>query len=284
MSNNVHAFPGQQLQAFDAFSPAEWEGQPIPGRDWIIDGLIAVGQVAMISGDGGLGKSLLVQQLMTASALGKDWLGFPTKGVRSFGLFCEDDKRELHMRQSAINEHYGCTFGDLGEDMLIKVGVNMDNYLCSFDRYEDRLSPTPLWSQIEHATENMGAQMLILDTTRKTFGGKEVAEKQVARFVQMLRRWAVKHQGCVIMTAHPSNEGVQSGSGLAGSRAWNNDVRSRMYLTADKSENKPNARLLKVMKSNYAQSGGKVEIVWERGVFRRVDQPLIKDWTEPAGW
>jgi RecA-family ATPase len=126
--------------------------------------------------------------------------------------------------------------------------------------------------------------MLILDTTRKTFGGKEVAEKQVARFVQMLRRWAVKHQGCVIMTAHPSNEGVQSGSGLAGSRAWNNDVRSRMYLTADKSDGKPNHRLLKTMKNNYAANGGKVEIVWERGVFRRVDQPLIKDWTEPAGW
>jgi hypothetical protein len=86
------------------------------------------------------------------------------------------------------------------------------------------------------------------------------------------------------MTAHPSNEGVQSGSGLAGSRAWNNDVRSRMYLTADKSDGKPNHRLLKTMKNNYAANGGKVEIVWERGVFRRVDQPLIKDWTEPAGW
>ncbi len=46
---------------------------------------------------------------------------------------------------------------------------------------------------------------------------------------------------------------MQSGTGLSGSIAWNNSVRSRLYFTADKTDE--DLRLLKNMKTNYGRKG-----------------------------
>lgn len=257
---------------FDAFSPAQWQGRDAPAQRWIVEGLMAAGTVAMVSGDGGLGKSLLMQQLMTAAALGQSWLGFPTAKVRSIGVFCEDPRDELHRRQMQINRHYGCEMGDLGEDVMMSCRIDRESYLSSFEKWTDAIKPTPLWEQVARKCQDFGAQILVLDTVRKTFGGNEISDRQVSRFISMLRRLAIAIEGVVILTAHPSNEGVSSGSGIAGSRAWNNDVRSRMYLTRKgKDDSDQNLRVLKTMKSNYAAAGGKTDIRWRDGVFVRTD-------------
>ncbi len=44
----------------------------------MVRGLIPRGAVTMITGDGGVGKSLLAQQLLTAAAIGRDFLGCET--------------------------------------------------------------------------------------------------------------------------------------------------------------------------------------------------------------
>lgn len=279
---SVSPFPGRSLEPFDVFTPAQWHGKPVPAQDWIVGGLIAAGTVSMISGDGGLGKSLLVQQLMTAAALGQEWLGFPVKTCRVLGIFCEDPVHELQRRQAAINEHYGCEMLDLGENITMQCRISRESYLCGFDRWEDTIKHTPFFSQIEHFIREHGIQVLVLDTVRKVFGGNEIRDRQVARFIALLRSLAIRMQGCVILTAHPSNEGVSSGSGLAGSRAWRNEVRSMMYLTNSKKDEQKDHRVLVTKKANYAQSGGKLDLVWERGVFRRPDQPTIKDYSEPT--
>ena len=86
------------------------QGQPVPSRRWLVEGMIPIRNVTMFGGDGGLGKSLLAQQLLTCVAIGKPWLGLPTQAGRALGVFCEDDCDELHIRQADINSHYGCDF------------------------------------------------------------------------------------------------------------------------------------------------------------------------------
>jgi hypothetical protein len=46
--------------------------------------------------------------------------------------FCEDDLDEMHRRQEDINNHYGCTFADLGA-MRWLPRLGEDNVLMSFD-------------------------------------------------------------------------------------------------------------------------------------------------------
>jgi hypothetical protein len=40
-------------------NPADWEGLPVPPREWIVPGYIPHKTVTLLSGDGSIGKSLL---------------------------------------------------------------------------------------------------------------------------------------------------------------------------------------------------------------------------------
>ncbi len=264
---------GPRPQPFEPFSPAEWHGHEPPPYDWIVDGCFLRGTVAMLSGDGGLGKSLLMQQLLTAAAMGKSWLGLDTKPCKGFVMFCEDDKDELHRRQDAINRHYACGMSDL-EDVLYMSRAGMENVLMEFDRRTERPQPAPLFDQFKNAVEDFGAQIIVLDTLADVFAGDEIRRNQARRFVTALRGVAVKQQGVVILTSHPSLTGINTGTGISGSTAWNNSVRSRLYLTRktdnkDEEEEDNNERLLKTMKNNHGPFGGKICIRWEQGVFVR---------------
>lgn len=280
----IRDFPGprrvQPLTPFEDFSPTEWQGKDPPAYDWMVDGCFLRGTVAMLSGDGGLGKSLLMQQLCTAAALGKSWLGLETQPARTFAFFCEDDKDELHRRQHWINEHYGCDPDELHEVRYIS-RAGMENVIMEFDRRTDFPTPTPLFEQLRQAVLTHGAHITVIDTVADVFAGNEIIRNQVRRFISALRKLAIETQGCIILTAHPSNAGLASGTGISGSTAWNNSVRSRLYLTRVKAagdaddEEDTNERFLKTMKNNQGPYGGKLKIRWERGVFVAGDQPSM---------
>jgi hypothetical protein len=67
---------------------------------------------------------------------------------------------------------------------------------------------------------------------------------------------------------------MASGSGSSGSTAWNNTVRSRLYLThanADEGEDvDPDIRVLTRKKSNYARAGETMTLRWTDGVMMPV--------------
>src|SRR5262249_54953706 len=88
----------------------------------------------------------------------------------------------------------------------------------------------------------------------------------------------------VILLAHPSLAGIASGSGLSGSTAWNNSVRSRLYLKVEKTKkgdeekdqedseteraaDDNSVRVLETMKQNYAGLGAPVRLVWRNGLL-----------------
>ena len=61
-----------------------------------------------------------------------------------------------------------------------------------------------------------------------------------------------------MLLAHPSLTGMNTGTGTSGSTAWNNSVRSRLYLDRVREsgiEPDPDARVLRTMKSNYGPVG-----------------------------
>ena len=86
--------------------PIHWTA-PAPLREWLIEEWIPIGYVTGLYGDGGIGKSLIAQQLLTSTSLAMPWLGLNVVGGRAFGFMCEDDASELHRRQEGINRNYG---------------------------------------------------------------------------------------------------------------------------------------------------------------------------------
>lgn len=148
-----------------------------------------------------------------------------------------------------------------------------------YERWGQEPKLTGFYRAIEDEAAEFGAQIIILDTRRAIFRGNEIDYQQAAATITVLRRLAIKQQGVVILTDHPSNEGINSGSGMSGNRAWSNSVRSRLYLqpAGKKDGERVNERVLRTVKSNYAPRG-KTEIRWEHGVFVK-SETLFRDWS-----
>lgn len=274
------------LEEFQPFSPAAtWEGRQARPLDWMVEGAFIRGTVAILAGDGGLGKSLLLQQLITAAVFGMPWLGMATVPSRSLAVFCEDDVDELHRRQERINAHYGVRMKDL-EPVMMESRPGRDCSLMKFERWGANGKKTVMFDQLCYAAKQHKANIIILDTLADVFDGNEVDRNQPRTFIRALRKLALETQGVVIITQHPSVEGMNSGSGRSGSTGWHNSVRSRLYLTTPKNrapnDQPTNERWLRVMKQNAGKFGGHIRVEWDKGVFRTIeDAPPQGHWIEP---
>jgi RecA-family ATPase len=260
------------LDPLRIIDPINFEGSPVPVRRWLLDDWIPLRAVTAIYGDGGVGKSLLAQQLMTSCASGALFLGMPVMRCRTLGIFCEDDEDELHRRQAAINHKLDLDWADLdGMRWLSRVGS--ENLLMTFAA-DGRGVLTPFHAQIVSAAKEIGAQLVVIDTAADTFGGNENIRPQVRQFISSgLTQIACEIDGALLLLAHPSQSGRDSGRGDGASTAWSNSVRARGYFRkVDGAEADPNLRVLSRAKANYAQSGAEITVAYEDGAFVRRDR------------
>ena len=270
-ANPVYKSP--QLKVID---PISLHGKEAPARRWIVPGWVPHDQVTSLNGDGGVGKTLAAQQLLTACATDRKWLGLPVMHCKTLGIFCEDGEDELWRRQEAINRHYDLEFGDL-ENMQWVSRVGEDNALVAFERFEAPAEPTEFFQQVHNLMQDFGAQLLVLDSLHDLFPGNENNRVHARQFVNLLRRYALDSDGAVLLTAHPSLQGLSSGTGTSGSTAWSNTVRSRLYLSRPKDDDdqatEDDQRILSRKKANYAGIGDKLDITWNDGVLVAEEQP-----------
>lgn len=255
---------------------ADWQGQPIPKRKWLVEDWLPVGHVTSLYGDGGTGKTLLGQQLITSAAGALPWLGLQTVRCPTMGLFAEDGIEELHARQEAINQDLGIDFRDL-PDLHLWSLLGEEATLMEVDA-GGRGHLTPLWHEVRRRVLRLGVRFLVVDTAAATFGGNELIRSQVTQFTRIaLGRLALEMNGVVLMCAHPSRAGLASGEGDGASTAWNAGVRSRLYFARAEDDDKDSAdadrRVLTRKKANYAAIGDEIKLTWRDGVFVRTDQP-----------
>lgn len=247
--------------------PTGWAGEPIPPREWVVRDWIPKGEVTLLFGDGGTGKSLLAMQLATAAATGKEWLAQKTTKSRVMMFLCEDDAAELQRRQSDIVKGLGVELSDLA-DLRIVSRKHDDNLLAVWDRQSNTMKRTKVWNDLCADAKQFGADLLIIDTIADVFGGAENERPQVNAFVKScLGRLGQEIGGTVIALGHPSRAGRQSGEGSSGSTAWNNAVRSRLYLEHVKGDEASPIRVLTSKKSNYSARGAALKLRWVRGQF-----------------
>lgn len=250
-----------------AVCPAEWEGHEIPDREWWIDGLIPSRTVTILSGDGGVGKSLLALQLSMAGSLRTETIGFRPAPGRALYIGAEDEAEEFHRRKTDICRMLGKTLGHLTDFRLIPL-AGLDAVLALPDA-RGQMAETALMQKIKAYAARFMPRVIMLDTSADLFGGDEVKRVQVRQFVGMLREIAIKLDCAVVLLSHPSQTGMQLGTGSSGSTAWNNSVRSRLYLTKPDAKDcaDPDVRLLKTMKANYGKTGSEWHLRWKAGAF-----------------
>ena len=81
------ANPRHAVSNIPLIDPIALQGVAVPERSWIVRDWIPNYQVTMLNGDGGIGKSLLAQQLLTSCATGNSWLGLDVKPCKALAFF-----------------------------------------------------------------------------------------------------------------------------------------------------------------------------------------------------
>jgi KaiC/GvpD/RAD55 family RecA-like ATPase len=247
---------------------AELAGTVVPPREWVVPGWIPSRAATLIVGPGGAGKSLFVQQLLTCISQGIPCLSLPaSEAVPTLLINCEEERNELTRRGFAIADAIRAPVSDLvGVHTLSRVG-ELGNEVGTFDA-ERKIHLSDFYNQIEATALDKGARVVALDNIAHLYAGNENDRSEVTQFVNALSRLAIKIDGAVILVGHPAKG---AGSEYSGSTAWENAVRSRLFMQRlDKvgdDEPDPNVRVLTRSKTNYSAVGDAVEMRWDRGAF-----------------
>lgn len=265
---------------------ASWEGRVAPDRQWLLENWLPLQQVTYLTGAGSAGKSLLGQQLATCVALGLPFLGVQTRQARALYLSCEDDTDELWRRQEAICEALHIPIGDVvGRLQLVSLAGHIGSELATFEKPERTelgdvkplIRPTPRYIALEGMAIAHDVGFIVLDNVAHLFAGNENVRVEVAAFIGLLNRLAIRTAGAVMLIGHPN----KSGADYSGSTAWENQVRSRLFMETPKGEDDvvldPDARVLSRSKANYAPNGETLRFRWHRWAYVR-EEDLPSDY------
>jgi RecA-family ATPase len=258
---NVNA-QARYLNPVPLIDPRDWQGKSVPERKWFVEGLIPDRTVTNLSGDGGSGKTEIILQLIAAASLQTEWFGKDVSPGPCLYYGAEDEADELHRRLETIVRHAGRQLSDLEGIRLIPM-AGLDAVLAEPDKRTGNLSATAIYPQLVSQAKLLRPKLIVIDPSADVFGGDEINRAQVRKFVSMLRSLAMEIDCAVLLLSHPSLTGMSSGTGTSGSTAWNNSVRSRLYLEVTS----PETRVLKLVKANHGKVGGTIEMRWDDGVY-----------------
>jgi RecA-family ATPase len=258
--------------AIPAFAYIDIARQPIPPRQWAVRDRIPAANVTLLSGEGAIGKSLLLLQLGVAHALGLDWIGTVPEIGPAICLFCEDDDDEICRRLEAVAAHHKISRDDLKDRLKIVSLAGKDAILAVPGR-DGRMVATPLFEQLRTDSLKLRPKLIVIDTVADVFAGDENDRAQTRQFITLLRGLAIESGAAVVLASHPSLTGINTGTGLSGNTAWHNSVRARMYLKALAEDDDSGLRVLETRKNNYGPVSERIVVRWRNGVY--VPEPRV---------
>lgn len=250
-------------------------GQEPPKRKWAINGWVGYGHTTLLVGSGGIGKTLIAQQIGSALALGQPFIEDIPEKHKVLMWACEDDHDELWRRQIDIAGHFKRGLEEFNDFTLIP-RHGQDNALATSDF--GKLLLTPLIGTLAEQANDLRADVVILDNVAQLYGAGENDRHAVTAFLNHLS--GALGPRALLLLSHPSRA---QGSEFSGSGAWENVARTRLYLGAELPGQKPNAdeptdqddRYLCRRKSNYSVKDYR-KLHYESGV-------LVPEMAQEAG-
>ena len=232
--------------------------EPQPPRH-IIDHWLPAGEVALLAGHGGSGKSIIALDLGACLALGARWCGIEVARRRVVYVSAEDPREVLHWRLQRIANRHGVSLSDLAGALEVIDASHIDaELMLEAGRGEEPIL-TALYDAL--AERVRPDDVLILDGASDVYGASEIVRRHVRRFVRSLRR-LIGPEGAVLLLAHVDKAAARNSEAsdrYSGSTAWNNSVRSRWSLST---ESGGDALVLTLSKANHAKAGAEIRLQW----------------------
>lgn len=196
-----------------------------PKRAWLLDQWLGY-TPTLFAGRGGIGKTLLSQQVATCLATRRNLFRLPEREIRVLCWYCEDEHDELWRRQEDICAWLGMTLDQLESNFVIDARRGLENTLYSTEY--GRPMWTPLIAELEQEIGDYRADIVMLDNIGHIYGANENDRHHVTAFVNGITGLARDHQFCPMFIGHPAKD---SKSEYAGNAAWENSVRMRWFMS-----------------------------------------------------
>jgi RecA-family ATPase len=260
------------LPIFKPITPATWKNTAPSEPRWLAQGRVPMGDVTILTANGGLGKTEIALQLAVSVAanLG-DWLGCVVDSGPVLFLSCEEPEIDIRHRVTRICQHRKIDVHSLS-DLHLEFPDLETTWLVSTDR-SGKSAKTPLFVEMERWIERNNISLVVIDSVSAVFDGDPIAKKQVRSFLAKLRKLAMQRDIAILLIDHPSVRGMADGTGTANSVDWRNSVRAMMYLTGP-DRNDPDARVLEINKANRGRPGEQIRLRWAGLTFATESQAL----------
>lgn len=246
---------------------AALSGLTPPPRRFAWEPGIPAGTVTLLHGYGGVGKSLLAQQVATHFVAGIPLFGGEMGGGPALVLAGEDEHDELWRRQLAICQRLDLGLDALAGRLILVAAPHIDITLAVAGE-SGVVQPTAMLDATRALVERHRPGLVVLDNPAKLFAVKEGDRIAVTRCVGMLQSICHDYATSVLLLAHNNKLGEFSGS-----TAWENACRSRLSLTRDAGDE---TLTLARDKANYAALGD-IKLRWDKGVFRCEEETFMTE-------
>ena len=259
-----------------------------PAFEWLVYSWLPWGRVALLAGDGGLGKSRLALRLGAGiAAADPDWLGgiSTAEGSKRLNLRLdqpervviaswEDDLDESDRRLAALGKHDATggrvKFVDMADRGPLWAPLG-NGHVASI------ASLTPAGEKLREYTENTGAVLLVIDPLAAAYAGDENSRGLVRAFLSSWDAWARRTSCAVLFVGHtPKNA-----SRTSGSTDWRNAVRSVWTLDYQVPQKpaelglsgEPGVLVLECEKTNYGAPPQSIYLSRNGGVITETSRP-----------
>jgi DNA polymerase len=175
----------------------QWDGEPVPELEYAVPDRFPLENVGLFSGEGGQGKSSLVEQLCVAHVLEREWLGcIPRQGPAVY-IECEDAERILHWRLKVIAAHYSVTFADIVDRgfQMYSLADEENAVLATAPDKSGIVRPTPLYDWLYELAGDLKPVMIGIASSANVFAGNENVRTEVQQFIRLDRHRPAR--GCV---------------------------------------------------------------------------------------
>jgi archaellum biogenesis ATPase FlaH len=156
---------------------------PVP---WVVEGLVVRGMLTLLHGAPGRGKSLLTMALAAGVATGQAEAGMRCNAGTVVIVDAENGPYEIHRRVRTLELPIAVHVYEVN-----RARFNLRNGLDQLDRVLAECKPS----------------LLVLDSFRSLWGGKENESDDVAPVLDQLRNLVRKHQAGTVLLHHSSRNG-----------------------------------------------------------------------------
>ena len=199
-----------------------------------------------------------------------DWLGMKVAQGPVLFVTSEDDRKDVNLNLRAILKAEGKSLAHC-PDLHILPLADRDACLAAASTKLGAIAATPLWHALVRVVERLKPRLVIFDALADLFGGEENSRRHARGFIVLLKQLAIRQKLAVVLIAHPSLTGMNTGSGLSGSTDWHNGPRARLYFERPKDKDgrtfDDDLRILTVKKVQYAQEGTVFRLRRKAGFF-----------------